>query len=133
MHVSFQLRMLNLVVGNGPHLTKTYRYRWPKTEHARRQAPYGYIHNNLKASKYIVSTNEIVIVCLMSTYTVETIDRVVCKAGFGQALPCQQERGNAHDPYAVAVLHASIQAYQFCLALALSFCWWQQYWKMAQR
>ena len=45
----------------------------------------------------------------MNTYTVETIVRgyhvyrAVWEAAVGQVLPCQQERGNVHDPYAVAV------------------------------
>ena len=45
----------------------------------------------------------------MSTYTVETIVhgyhvyRAVLEAAVGQVLPCQQERGNVHDPYAVNV------------------------------
>ena len=43
----------------------------------------------------------------MSTYTVETIVRsyhvyrAIWEAAVGQVLPCQQERGNAHDPYAI--------------------------------
>ena len=43
----------------------------------------------------------------MSTYTVETIVcgyhvyQVVWEAAVGQVLPCQRERGNVHDPYAV--------------------------------
>ena len=45
----------------------------------------------------------------MSTHTVEMIIRgyhvyqTVWEAAVGLVLPCQQERGNVHDPYAVAV------------------------------
>ena len=50
----------------------------------------------------------------MSTYSVETIVRgyhvyrAVWEAAVGQVLPCQRERGNAHDPYAVAVLNRGV-------------------------
>ena len=46
----------------------------------------------------------------MSTYTVETIVRGyhvyqnVWDAAVGQVLPCQRERGNVHEPYAVAIV-----------------------------
>ena len=42
-------------------------------------------------------------------YEVATIDRgydvyaAVWEASIGQILPCEQERGNIHDPYTVAV------------------------------
>ena len=31
----------------------------------------------------------------------------VWSAAVGQRLPCQQERGNPHDPYAVAVMEGA--------------------------
>ena len=46
----------------------------------------------------------------MSTYTVATIVhgyhvyRSVWEAAVGQVLPCQRERSNTHDPYAVAIV-----------------------------
>ena len=50
----------------------------------------------------------------MSTYTIETIVRgyhvyqVVWEAAVGQVLPCQRERGNVHDPYAVAIVDKGV-------------------------
>ena len=50
----------------------------------------------------------------MSTYTVETIVRgyhvyqVIWEAAVGQVLPCQRERGNVHDPYAVAIVERGV-------------------------
>ena len=53
----------------------------------------------------------------MSTYMVETIVhvrgyhvyQVVWEAAVGQVLPCQQERGNVHDPYVVAIIKSIIE------------------------
>ena len=50
----------------------------------------------------------------MSTYTVETIVhgyhvyQVIWEAAVGQVLPCQWERGNVHDPYAVAIVERGV-------------------------
>ena len=50
----------------------------------------------------------------MNAYTVKTIVhgyhvyRAVWEAAVGQVLPCQQERSNTHDPYAVAVVDRGV-------------------------
>ena len=47
----------------------------------------------------------------MNSYTIETVVRGyhvywdIWEAAVGQILPCQRERGNVHDPYAVAVVN----------------------------
>ena len=50
----------------------------------------------------------------MNTYIVETIVcgyhvyREVWEAAVKEVLPCQQEHGNVHDPYTVAVLNRGV-------------------------
>ena len=66
----------------------------------------GHWHSACACAHVYVDRNE----KKMSTYTVETIVRGyhvyqnVWDAAVGQVLPCQRERGNVHEPYAVAIV-----------------------------
>ena len=47
----------------------------------------------------------------MSTHTVVRgyhVYQVVWEAAVGEVLPCQWERGNVHNPYAVAIVDRSV-------------------------
>lgn len=39
-----------------------------------------------------------------ATYAVQIVYKQVWSATVSQVLPCQQERGNVHDPYSVAIV-----------------------------
>ena len=49
-----------------------------------------------------------------SSYTIEAVIRgyhvykEIWESVVGQVLPCQQEHGNVHDPYAVAVVNEGV-------------------------